>query len=121
MDIFSFVINLLKATLGLMIPLLMPSLGEAISERSGVLHLGLESYMLVGALFAYYGTYFTNSLVMGLITGMASGALLSLLFGFFVITLRGNQIICGLGTWLFGLGFTSYLFRLIPIRDPIEG
>jgi simple sugar transport system permease protein len=121
MDVLGFIINLFKSALVIMFPLLMPSLGEAISERSGILHIGLESYMLVGALFAYYGTYFTNSLLIGLMTGIASGALLSLLYGFFVITLKANQIICGLGIWLFGMGFTAYLFRLIPVRAPIEG
>ena len=121
MEVSSFIIYMLKSTIAMLFPLLLPSLGEAISERSGVLNIGIDSYMLMGALCAYYGTYFTGSLLVGILAGMAGGGLLSLVHAILSISIKANQIICGIGIWLFGLGFTSYVFRLVPIRDTIEG
>jgi simple sugar transport system permease protein len=121
MDIFSFIINMLKSCMVMAFPLLVPSLGEAISERSGVLNIGIDSYMLVGALSAYYATYFTDNLMLGLIAGITAGALLSSIHAFLSITIKANQIIAGIGMWLFGVGFTAYVFRLVPIRDKVRG
>ena len=121
MDISVFIINMLKSCLAMLFPLLVPSLGEALSERSGIYNVGVEGYMLVGAIFAYYGTYFTDNLLLGLIVGIAAGASLSLLHAFLSISIKANQIISGIGIWLFAMGFTAYIFRLVPIREPING
>lgn len=121
MDISAFIINMFKCCVTMMFPLLVPSLGEAVSERAGIYNVGVEGFMLVGALFAYYATYLTHSLFLGLLAGMLAGGLLSIIHAFFSITIKANQIISGVGMWWLGMGLTAYLFRLIPIRDRIEG
>jgi simple sugar transport system permease protein len=121
MDVSTFLINSLKSCMAMLFPVLVPSLGEALSERSGVYNVGVEGYMLVGAMFGYFGAHWTGSLVIGLLAGIAGGALLSLIHAFLSITMRSDQVVSGIGIWLFGIGFTGYLFRLLPIRDPVRG
>lgn len=121
MDLVSFIINIFKSCVTMIFPLLIPSLGEAVSERAGIYNVGVEGFMLVGALISYYGAYWTNNLFWGLMAGVAAGIMLSIIHAFFSITLKSNQIISGVGIWLLGTGLTAYLYRLIPIKDSIEG
>jgi simple sugar transport system permease protein len=121
MDISVFIATVLKSSLAMTPPLLFPSLGEAISERAGVYNVGIEGYMLAGAIFGYYGAYISNSMLLGLIIGMAGGALLSLIHAFLSIHIKANQIISGIGIWLFAMGITAFLYRTLNIREPVKG
>ena len=84
-----------------------------VSEKAGIYNFGLEGMMLCGAFFAYYGSYQWGSPWLGLLLAIIAGAILGLILGFTSITLRVSQLVIGLGIGIFGLGLTSYLYRLI--------
>ena len=91
-------------------PLVCASLGGLFSERSGVVNIGLEGMMLMGAFFSVWGTDVTGTWTLGLAIGIASGALMGLLHAFFSVTLRADQIVGGTAINFLALGLTSYLF-----------
>ncbi|MFL6319113.1 MAG: ABC transporter permease [Nitrososphaeraceae archaeon] len=93
-------------------PVIFAALGETIAERSGVLNLGLEGMMLMGAFGGFIGTYFTGNVFVGLLLAISGPALMAALMAFMSITLRTNQLVAGLAIWLLGLGLTALLFRL---------
>ncbi|CAK7056924.1 MAG: hypothetical protein DELT_01272 [Desulfovibrio sp.] len=90
-------------------PLLYATLGEIITERSGILNLGVEGMMIVGAFFAFLGLYFTGSPWIGVCTGALAGAGMAAIHGFLCVTLRGNQVVSGLALTILGLGLADYL------------
>jgi ABC-type uncharacterized transport system permease subunit len=92
-------------------PLIFAATGEAICERSGVLNIGIEGIMLIGAFFGFATTYATGDLALGFGSGMASGLLAAAVFAVFAVTIRANQIVVGVAINLLGLGLTSFLFR----------
>ena len=94
-------------------PLLFAALGGLMSERSGVINIGLEGMMLMGAFFGVWGADITGSWVLGLLIAMASGMALALIHAVFAITLRADQIVSGVGINLAAIGLTSYLFDQI--------
>ena len=75
----SFLTALLTSGVRMAVPLMYAGLGEMVSEKSGVLNIGMEGVMLCGAFFSFAAAYFTGSLVVGLIAGMFFGMLVSLL------------------------------------------
>jgi len=101
------------------VPLVFASLGEAVSERSGVYNLGLEGYMLAGAFFGYYFMVLSDSLLIALFFGALAGLLLSLVHAFLTITLRLDQIIIGIALWFFSMGLTTFLYRAMGSRPSI--
>ena len=90
-------------------PLLFATLGEIITERSGVLNLGVEGMMIVGAFFGFLGLHLTGSPWMGVLTGALAGMGMSAIHGFLCITLRGNQVVSGLALTILGLGLADFL------------
>jgi general nucleoside transport system permease protein len=101
---------LVAAMLRYATPLVFGALGGVVSERSGVVNVGLEGMMLVGAFFAAWGADFTGSWVGGLIVGMAGGAAFGLIHAIFAVVLRADQIVAGMGINFLALGVTGYLF-----------
>jgi simple sugar transport system permease protein len=85
------------------------ALGELIGQRSGVLNVGVEGVMLFGATLSFIVAQTTENYLLGFIVGIAVGALLGLLHGFFSITLGGDQVVSGMGIWILGLGLTTYI------------
>ncbi|MGH2861310.1 MAG: ABC transporter permease [Solirubrobacteraceae bacterium] len=91
-------------------PLIFAALGGIISERSGVVNIGLEGMMLMGCYFGIFGADVCSSWVLGAVIGMASGAVLGLIHAYFSIHLRADQVVSGTAINLLAVGLTGYLF-----------
>lgn len=109
-------------------PLVLASLGELVTERAGVLNLGVEGMMVMGAVLAFAATQATGSPYIGILAGLACGALFSLLFGFLTLTLVANQVATGLALTILGLGVSGQIgepyvgmsgIKLQPITIPL--
>jgi simple sugar transport system permease protein len=114
---------ILAAMMAAATPLLYAALGELVVEKSGVLNLGVEGMMLVGAVCGFATTVLTGSSTLGFIGGAAAGALLSAVFGVLTLFLLANQVATGLALTLFGIGLSALIgqgFVGIPIADVPE-
>ena len=103
-----FAVGLLDAMVRASTVLILASLGEIISERSGVLNLGVEGMMLVGALGGFATTVVTGSYWLGFAAGVAAGTLLSVVHAYLCISLKSNQVISGIMITLLGAGLTTF-------------
>lgn len=101
----------LEAGVRLGAPLALAALGETLSERGGILNIGLEGSIICGALGAALGALATGSPVMGLLAGAATGAAVAAVFGFFILWLNADQIITGTAVTMGGLGITAALYQ----------
>ena len=93
------------------------ALSELIGQRSGILNVGVEGVMLFGATLGFIAAQTTGSYLLGFLAGMAVGALIGLLHGFFSITLGGDQVVNGMGIWILGFGLTAYIGN--PFTGPL--
>lgn len=101
-------------------PFLLASLGEALGQRSGVLNLGVDGVMLMGAFVAYYIVLKTGNLLLGAGAGLALGMLFGLVYSFITVNLHAEQGVSGIGIYLFGLGMSDLLFqKLVGTPLPI--
>lgn len=91
------------------VPLLIAGLGELITEKSGVLNLGVEGMMLVGAVFAFIAASISGSLAFGLLAAVVAGGLMALFFALLTVGLRANQVACGLALTIFGAGLSAFV------------
>lgn len=98
-------------------PYLYAALGEAMSQRAGVLNLGVDGIMLMGAFIAYYVVFKTENLWLGLLSAAVVGTLMGLIMAIASITLQAKQGISGIGIYLFGLGLSSLLFKSLPFTS----
>ncbi len=104
----------------LAVPLLLASLGETFGQRSGVLNLGVDGIMLLGAFAGYYAVLKTDNVWYGLLAGIAVGIGMGLASSLISVTLQAEQGISGIGVYLFGLGMSDLLFqRLVGTPVPI--
>jgi len=126
----------LEATVRTATPLALAALGESLAQRSGVVNVGLEGIVLVGAFGALAGGYpapalgVEGGLLAGYAGGMTAGVALAALFALVSVTLRGNQIIAGTALTLFALGLTGTLYRAgygaggaalaVPVAAPVS-
>jgi len=105
----SLLISALAAVATSATPLLFAAMGETVVERAGVLNLGQEGMMLLGAVCAFIATATTGSDLAGILAGAAAGAVLALLFAVLTLYLAANQVASGLATTIFGAGLSSLL------------
>lgn len=89
--------------------LLIAGLGELISERSGVLNIGVEGMMIMGSLSSIVFSKMTGNPWIGLLMAMIGGGVLSILHGILSISFNVEQTVSGMGIWLFGIGLTAYV------------
>ena len=103
-------------------PYLYASIGETFGQRSGVLNLGVEGQMLLGAFIGFYVTFTTGSPSLGVLAAAFTGALMGLAMAFVSVTLKAEQGISGIGFYLFGLGASSLLFKMmLGTVESVEG
>ena len=120
-----FTIAVLVAVVGsairLAVPLLLASLGETYGQRSGVLNLGVDGIMLLGAFSGYYAVLKTGNVWLGLVAAGIVGLILGLASAVIAVTLKAEQGISGIGIYLFGLGMSDLLFqKLVGTPIPID-
>ncbi len=108
MDI-DLITNILFAMVRTGTPLLLVAMGELICEKSGVLNLGQEGMMLMGAMAGFAVAFVSGDLWFGVLAGILTGMLMSLLFGFLALNLNANQVASGLALTIFGAGLSAYL------------
>jgi len=101
--------TLVALTLAAGTPLVLAAVGELLTERSGVLNLGVEGMMLVGAVVAFIVAATTNAPWLGVGAGMVAAAALALVFAVLTLTLMANQVAAGLALSLFGVGLSAFV------------
>ena len=94
-------------------PLLLATLGELINERAGVLNLGIEGIMLLGAMVGFTAAFFSGSLWIGLMAAIAVGALAGLVMALLTVVFGVSQHVSGIGMTLLATGLAFYFYRLI--------
>lgn len=113
-------IAILASTVAAATPLIFAALGELITEKAGVLNLGVEGMMLVGAVAGFALASTSGSLFVGYLGAMAAGMALSLVFAFLTLHLQTNQVATGLALTLFGIGLSAFV-GLPYVGQPIDG
>ena len=103
------IIPILAAAIAAGTPLVFAALGELVVERSGVLNLGVEGMMLVGAIAGFSTGAATGNLWLGALAGMAAGAAMALIFAVLALTLMANQVASGLALTLLGVGLSAFV------------
>ena len=114
-------VAVLASAIRLAVPLLLAALGETFGQRSGVLNLGVDGIMLLGAFAGYYAVLKTDNVWLGLLAGAIVGLILGLGSAVIAVTLKAEQGISGIGVFLFGLGMSDLLFqKLVGTPIPIS-
>lgn len=99
--------NILISAMIAATPLVFAATGELVAERSGVLNLGVEGMMVIGAISAFSAVVATDSIMLALLAAVTGGATMAALFGLLTLTLRANQVASGLALTMFGLGLSA--------------
>lgn len=107
-----FFIGLLAGAFRFATPIALAALGETIAQRSGVLNVGIEGIMLVGAFLAVLGSVWTGTPYGGLVCAVAGGMALAALHAFLSITMKVDQIVSGIALIVLGLGLSGFFYRL---------
>lgn len=108
-DLIDGIVIILAATLRAGTPLVFAALGELVTEKSGVLNLGVEGMMLMGAVFGVIGAHGSGSLLVGVVAGMAAGIAMALIFAVLTLTFQASQVPTGLALTIFGIGLSAFL------------
>ena len=123
-EIFSaaVLVGILASGIRLATPYLYAAIGETFGQRSGVLNLGVEGQMLLGAFAAFYVAFTTGNLWAGMLAAVIVGAVMGLAMAFVTINLQAEQGISGIGFYLFGLGMSDLLFqKLLGTVETVSG
>ena len=107
------IINILAATIRISTPLLLGAVGELISERSGVMNMGLEGMMMFGVFAVWFTTHIYGNTLLGVGAAMLLGALLGLLLAALTIYLKVDQTVSGLSINILAVGVSEFVFRML--------
>src|SRR5580704_12087324 len=102
-------VNFILTVITASTPLLLAAAGELVTERAGVLNLGLEGMMIMGAACGFAGAHFTGSVIIGAVAGISAGMFMSALFAGLTIGLAVNQVAAGLALTIFGVGLSGLI------------
>jgi simple sugar transport system permease protein len=111
LTVLAILIGIAHSGIRLATPYLYAAIGETFAQRSGVLNLGVEGIMLMGAYSGFFIAFKTDSLLLGLLAALLVGGVMGLAMAFISVTLKAEQGISGIGLFLFGLGTSSLLFK----------
>lgn len=121
MDI-ALIVSILSIAFAAGTSLVYATIGEILTERAGILNLGVEGMMIMGAVTAFAAAYHTDNTWVGVLVAMLVGGVMALIHAFLTITLRADQVVSGLALTLFGSGLASFLGqRLGPGGAPLVG
>lgn len=112
----SWYIDFVLATIRAATPVIYCALGVLIAERAGVIHMGVEGVMLIGALSGILGTVFSGSVLIGILFALVTGILMGILLAVISVKLPTDQVVVGIAFNLAALGVTSYVYRLAGER-----
>ena len=116
------ILGILHSGIRLATPYIYAAVGETFSQRSGVLNLGTEGVMLMGAFFGFYAVFETDNPWIGLLAAMAVGLMMGLIMSVVSITFKAEQGISGIGLTMFGVGLSSLLFKtMLGTVEGVEG
>ena len=101
----------LVTVIGAATPLVFAAIGELVAEKSGVLNLGVEGMMLIGAVAAFAVALTSGSAILGILAGAGAGAILAFVFALLTLTLLANQVAAGLALTIFGIGVSALIGR----------
>ncbi|MEW6696945.1 MAG: ABC transporter permease [Bacillota bacterium] len=118
-----FMITILATAITAGTPILYAALGEVLTERSGILNLGVEGMMLVGAVTGFVFAVRTNDPWLGILAAMLGGGAMALIHAFLTVTLQANQVVSGLALTLFGTGLSGFIGKPyigIPVENAFK-
>jgi general nucleoside transport system permease protein len=116
-----FITSILAITIRAGTSLVIATIGEILAERAGILNLGVEGMMLMGAVTGFAASFYSQNLAVALLVAAAVGAAMAALHAFLTVTMRANQVVSGLSITLFGSGFASFLGqRLGPASNNLR-
>jgi ABC-type uncharacterized transport system permease subunit len=122
LSVVAILVGIAHSGLRLATPYLYAAIGETFGQRSGVLNLGVEGIMLMGAYSGFFVVFKTGNLWLGLLAAAIVGILMGLLMAFSSVTLQAQQGISGIGLYMFGLGASSLLFKTtLGTIEGVEG
>ena len=122
LSFLAILVGIAHSGIRLATPYLYAAIGETFAQRSGVLNLGVEGIMLMGAFSGFYVAFVTGNLLLGVLAAALVGALMGLVMAFISVTLNAEQGISGIGLYLFGLGTSSLLFKtLLGTVEGVDG
>ncbi|MBE5767124.1 MAG: ABC transporter permease [Clostridiales bacterium] len=117
-DGFAYFLSFLAAAIPAGMPLLLGTLGEILTEKSGNLNLGVSGMMYMGAIFGFMGGYYLDSAIAMLLFAFLGGALGALLYAILTVTLKANQNVTGLTLTIFGTGLANFIGENIMLNSP---
>ena len=112
-DVLSIATSLIAGSIRVSIPIAFAALGGTLSERSGIINMGLEGTMLMGAFFGVVGSYYSQNVWIGLLVAMLAGALVGLLHGVLTIKFKCEHVLAGVGINVLASGLTVVLLQMI--------
>lgn len=122
LTVLAILLGIIHQGIRLATPYLYAAIGETFSQRAGVLNLGVEGIMLMGAFFSFYAVFQTGSPWLGVAAAAVVGLLMGLLMSVVSVTYKAQQGISGIGLYMFGLGASSLLFKtMLGTIEPVSG